>query len=110
MDTLEQISKEYNVNMSGYVVSPGKFESEHWSTVSLYQDMMQGFADETLYDVDGCPIDVFILDDSDHDELNVPAWIYAIALTESDSGFVSAEWLTEREFEELTDELQNMDD
>jgi hypothetical protein len=103
----------YQIDDSGRICSPGKFEGELAHVPTLWERGLEGFADEDDEDAF-----LFLVSAEDRAEFEfLPRNCYAIRLCESDSGFVCAEYLTEdeyrdeafaRRFEQGTEGLRHM--
>lgn len=70
--------------------NPGKFEGEPEYVKAFWEVMMDGGADETIYEGDH-PHEVFVLSDEDRMKYGFDEEDYALVLWESDQGFVNHE-------------------
>jgi hypothetical protein len=101
MKTRAEIEVEYDVR-DGVIRSPGKFEGEPTYAVALYDAVMYGCVDDTLYWSDENSTDLFQVDDELRAEFPAIAASTAwIALEETDQGFVNTTDLTLDEYEQL---------
>ncbi len=91
MMNAQEIEASYR-SAGGWIQSPGKFEGEHIAIVALWDLSLEGFDDETLYDGD-MSVSVFLIDEALVTEFPYLSDTYAIALWESDQGFVNSVWL-----------------
>lgn len=82
---------DYKVNDDGQIMNPGKFEAEQLYCPMYWDRVMNGCEDETIYDNDR-PVAICIVTDEDRQQYAGLALsgAYAIALVESDQGFVTA--------------------
>lgn len=90
--------KETAINV---IREPGKFEGEPTYVPYLWDVVMDGFSDTTAYDGD-TPVDILIIDSDDVAKFPDLKGIYAVAVWESEQGFVN-----HRTFG-AADELQDM--
>ena len=98
--TRQEIEQEYEVSDCGIIESLGKFESEAVYAPHFYQLMLEGFSD--IMDWPGeCRTDIFEVDAEDRKEFGIDPSTFAIALEESDQGFVSCTELTKEAFDGL---------
>jgi len=100
--TRQEIIEAYTVNARGVIVSPGKFESEPVFAPYFYGAMLDGFADEDIGGV--AVINVTADDRREFPELDADT--VAVALEESDSGFVYCTELSESARGKLIGELE----
>ena len=99
MLSFDQIWELYAVDiMNGCANRPGKFEGCHWSTIALWEVVMDGGSDETIY-LDDEPYDCFVLSDEDRATYNLSADVYAIVLHEDSQGFVYGAQMTAENYE-----------
>lgn len=107
----------YAIDDLGRVANPGKFEGEHWSTIALWDVVMNGFQDETFYDEDDSPLDVIALKDEDRITLELPdlqgesnmETITHVLLWENESGFVQSDWLSQEEYDAFVEKIEGED-
>ncbi len=78
------------------IKDPGKFEGEPAYVRELWENVLDGRSDETLYLGDQ-PFDVFYLDDVDRDRYEESTDTVAIILWETEQGFVNHAAVTSRE-------------
>ena len=96
----KEIESAYDVS-EGYIKSLGKFESEPVFAPYFYNAMLEGCS-EILDWSDGTRTDVFEIDADDRAMFpELGDGTVAVALTESEQGFVHVEELTALELEEL---------
>ena len=87
---------------SNVIRDPGKFEGEPEYALVLYDLVMEGFSDETIFDEDETPIDVFFVDDDLRQKCpGIDKDTFAVILWESTQGFVNTEELSEEQYEKL---------
>lgn len=93
---LAEVRKHYNVNESGRITSPGKFEGEHFAAFVLWDMAMNGFADTDSTAEDDTPYFEFALSLDEMLDYGLVAEmdaegnnLYYARLVESESGFVS---------------------
>jgi hypothetical protein len=93
------------------VVSPGKFESEHWTTIALWRMCQDGFADDTLYDGDR-PMSVYNIDRGMREAF---PGVFAddtayLIMWEDDNGFVRSRETSQAEYPDVIGMLADPDD
>ena len=77
--------------MADIITTPGKFEGERRYVPTLWSVVLDGGADETIDRGDlESPIAIIILTDEDRQATG--AEDYAVALWETEAGFVCAKW------------------
>jgi hypothetical protein len=87
----------YNLDDAGYVTDPGKFENEKWSTIALWNLVMDGLSDETYYVYDDeAPYDVFFVDEDFRQKYELWSDTYAVVLYTTGSGFVYCDQYTDK--------------
>lgn len=96
MMTLNQVKEAYDVGPHGTITSPGKFEGECPVVVALWNLAMESGEDELIDDGD-IPVSVFVIDDDLRKEFPETEGSYAVALYESDQGFVNSIWYSSKE-------------
>lgn len=90
-----KIHAEYPANAQGIIQACGKFEGEPLYVAALYDAVLNGCSDETLFDGDR-PLDVFFVDEQLRSDFPALAELYAVGLYTQDNGFVCRlEFLTE---------------
>lgn len=109
-DTLRKAVREYgwarkadtdDKQAPKYLAPLGKFEGEHWRTVHYYDAVMNGFADEPLYDGERMAADILEVTDDERVAFRFGVDIAFVALWHSESGFVSMQELTAKDYDEL---------
>lgn len=93
----------------GYVDSPGKFEGEPIEVLYFHDLVMNGASDETLYDGE-TPIDVFFVDEEDRVLWDLDPEVYAVAVWESDQGFVYHRELDKEHYAQLVADIEDCED
>lgn len=110
MMTLDQVKEVYDVTSHGTISSPGKFEGECPVVVALWDLTMESGEDEIVYDGD-TPVSIFVVDDELREAFPETAGTYAIALYESDQGFVmSIYYATKAELDEARARCESADE
>lgn len=103
-----EIEDEYTLDEYGIVKDMGKFQGEPWTTVVIYDWMMDGGGEIWSANEDSEEYDtLFELDSEDRALLeleNVTGTITRALLSISDAGFVSVTFLTDAEWEEVQGE------
>ena len=84
---------------------PGKFEGEPDYTTYFWDFVLDGGGDETFYDIDGKPVDMFRLDETDYEEFPELEGDKYLVIWEDDNGFVNSQTFTS--WTELRDFLVN---
>ena len=95
-----------SVNNHGVIIRPGKFEGEMWWVPELWNLVMDGASDGTLYDGE-TQIDVFHVDAKMRREFGIIRDVDYVVMWESDQGFVNTKQLTTREYDALEKELES---
>jgi hypothetical protein len=90
--TREEILRMYNVDTNGIIRTPGKFEGEMLYTPDFWESGLDGAWSE---DVDN--VYFFQIDAEDRVRFPELGEAYGLALSESDTGFVSATILETKE-------------
>lgn len=99
------MSTDYAINEAGVISTPGKFEGEPLYAVHLYDSMMEGGGDETLYWSDESVTEAFIVDTELRTQFpTIDIDTHAIILEVSDQGFVNTRELTQSEYDALVTE------
>lgn len=88
------IKDGYTVSAANTILSPGKYEGEHISTVYFNNAALHGFADITV-----AGVAIFDLSGTEKYWLSTPDPYFAIEY--SDQGFVHGDTMTKETFEEL---------
>ena len=96
-----KVAKEYNLSPGGKIQNPGKFESCHWTAVTLYAAMMDGCAEDMYIGYPQLPDDEDCIPENwrptavfDPDPVLFPDTPSHIpTLYEDDQGFVSADMM-----------------
>jgi len=101
--TKQEILEQYDVDKHGIIKDPGKFEGEMLYAPYFYD---AGGGDDTVYDGD-TPIDIFIIEGEDLAEFPELKGTYAVALSESDQGFINLEhFFSKKDFDEAMEEFE----
>jgi hypothetical protein len=104
MKTKDEIGKEYRLDERGIVQSPGKFEGEPWYVVALWDLVLDGCADEEIWEGDD-QTSAFALDADMRAAcgLSVPArdGVDWILIWERSDGFVCSRKVSNRTFLEI---------
>lgn len=97
--------------IAGVLKAPlGKFESEPYYALYFYDAMLDGCADEPLYDGDTVAADVIIVSDDERVAFELNQDTAFVVLWYSDQGFVSLQELTASAYDELCDAYENQTD
>lgn len=102
--TRQDVLKEYQVNDKGIITNKGKFEGEKLYVPYFFDAVMNGFSDEI-----GESLDIFILTKEDKTEFPELKDVFAVVLEHSDNGFVYGKTMTEKQIEQLRNELENLE-
>jgi hypothetical protein len=87
-------------NEHNIIVSPGKFEGEHISTLYAWDIVLNGFEDDTWYNYNDETIDVVLVRPATELYTLTNGIPYAILLWTTYNGFVHAVWVDS--YEELS--------
>ena len=109
MLTQIDVAREYTLDSNGVVRNPGKFEAEHWTTVAMYDLVMNGMADDTWQWADDECEDVFILDDELRRALNCDASEYAFTVYNDSQGFVYGHTIDRETYDQQNAEYENQE-
>ena len=82
---------------------PGKFEGEPIYSPYFYELMMDGMADETIYEGD-LMIEIFRVDEPDRAIFPELKDVYGVSMSNDENGFIYCSPLTEEETNELLKE------
>lgn len=89
------------------VPGPGKFEGEPTFVPHFYDVMLDGASDVSMFDGD-TPVEIFIVDADDVRKFPDLEGTYAVAIWESEQGFVYHQALaTMTEYEQLMADLES---
>jgi len=118
--TPEQVREQYEVNANDFIVSPGKFEAEHFSAPYFYDSILDGCAESLDWMEDGCGVsaDLIAIGADERALWNLEPEDGFVVVVEHDNGFVTlhfydseakarAEW--EREPEPQEDDVTTPD-
>ena len=94
---LSVVLNTYSVNEQGIITDCGKYESEHIACVYYDSYVLEGGAGDTVDHPDGSITYILEMETDEAAAFGVPDAKYCL-ITESDLGFVSAEYLTESQF------------
>lgn len=101
MSTRAELEREY-ATKDGIIRNPGKFEGEPLWVPYFWVQGLDGCANLDVDGEDGSPpIWAFQVTDEDRTQFPELAKVYAVALEESDHGFVFSWTLTEAEYAKL---------
>lgn len=104
--TKDDVSAQgFNMDSHGTITTPGKFEGEPWWALELYDFIMNGGGDETLYDSD-TPFEIFNVDKDMATRYDLDPSITRIACHESDQGFFCMDYLTDEDYEKWLQDLE----
>lgn len=102
----EEILEQYEVNDGGEIESPGKFEGEAVYAPHFWDMVLSGFG-ETVYDGD-TPISFFEVTDEDRAQFpEISPETCFVSILEDTQGFVCCTELTEDEYKEAVDVLED---
>jgi hypothetical protein len=90
--------KSYRVQ-DGIIVSPGKFEAEPEYVPAFWDVVLNGCADETIDD-GGREVSIVLVTDEDRARWPELRDIHAVAMVESDQGFISSDAMTATRLDE----------
>ena len=93
----------------GYVDHPGKFEGEPIAAIYFYELMLDGAADETIYD-GGTPVDVFSVDADDRAVWGFDDTTTYVAIYTTEQGCVMWHEWTAVDYAEAVDACTASDD
>ena len=96
-EQLEHLTSDYDVDEFGLISSPGQFEKEPVKTLYFHDCVMNGGGDETFFDGD-TQYDVFILNRSEKEALELDNEDYAAIYYEDSNGFVYCPIITEEDY------------
>lgn len=86
------------------IVSPGKFEGEHFAVVELYNRMLDGLSDP-IQDVTGGSHDILDLSPEDRERFQLDDLAHYAVLHYSDYGFVSVEFMDTEGLDQWRDRI-----
>jgi len=102
----DQILADYEIDKHGRIKSPGKFEGEMLYVPYLWDGIMEGGGDQTVYDGD-TPVDFVQFTDEDLELFPEIGDAFGIALWESDTGFVNTrEFNNEDEYNDAIEKVE----
>jgi hypothetical protein len=95
--------KEYEVDSLGIISSPGKFEGLPFYALHFWESLLDGGADEDINSVA-----FFVVNSEDRAEYPELADVYAVAMEESEQGFVyMAEYANQSEYSAAVSEAES---
>jgi hypothetical protein len=98
MTKADVIAQGFSLSPDGFITTPGKFEAEPWWAVELWDSVLNGASDETIWDSD-IATEIFEIDEEMRLRFDLPEETTCIALWESDQGFINVACLSDGEYD-----------
>lgn len=106
LENQTQAVEGYNVDKNGFITDPGQFQAEPLYTAILWNFVVNGFEDE-LIDDGTYTYSIFIIDDAIRSLNSELKDFYAVALYQSNLGFVNSQLMNKAEYERFLEQTES---